>query len=204
MDAAWTTAAGHSAACSPSRSAGTPSRRRSPTPAFEQLVDGDLKDKDPSHKPKDGDITGPIQVAEATWILLRREGLIPGQKVDPADPQIKKQTYELIYEVKLKEEMGEVMVELMQSAEIDNKLTGKVKLANESVDVDKEVQLMGNKSAAANGTPPRRPRPPAPLGKTPTPAALSPDVAQQAENLVEAPRRSQVSPAGARNHPPAG
>ncbi len=158
--------------------------------AFEQLVDGDLKDKNPSHKPKDGDITGPIQVAEATWILLRREGLIPGQKVNPADPQIKKQTYEMIYEVKLKEEMGKVMVELMQSAEIDNKLTGKVKLANESVDVDKEVQLMGNKSAAGQRNAASTPATAGTtLQKTPTPAALSPDVAQQAENLVKPPAR---------------
>ena len=42
--------------------------------AFYQLVDGDPNDKDPTHKPKDGDFTGPIQVAEATWVLLRREG----------------------------------------------------------------------------------------------------------------------------------
>ncbi len=30
--------------------------------AFSQLVDGDPKDSNPAHKPKDGDITGPIQV----------------------------------------------------------------------------------------------------------------------------------------------
>ena len=30
--------------------------------AFQQLVDGDKEDHDPSHKPKDGSITGPIQV----------------------------------------------------------------------------------------------------------------------------------------------
>ena len=41
--------------------------------AFRQLVDGDPNDKDPAHKPKDGDFTGPIQVAEATWVLLKRE-----------------------------------------------------------------------------------------------------------------------------------
>src|SRR5205823_348070 len=71
--------------------------------AFYQLVDGDPKDKDPTHKPKNGDITGPIQVAEATWIILRREGVIPAQNADPKDERVKKQTYEMIYEVKLKE-----------------------------------------------------------------------------------------------------
>ena len=45
-------------------------------------------------------------------------------------------TYEMIYEVKLKEAMGDYMVDLMQAAAIDNKLTGKVKLANEQIDVD--------------------------------------------------------------------
>ena len=42
--------------------------------AFRQLVDGDPNDKDPTHKPKDGDFTGPIQVAEATWVLLKPRG----------------------------------------------------------------------------------------------------------------------------------
>ena len=40
-------------------------------PAFEQLVDGDPKD--PAHAPKDGDVTGPIQVNEVAWLLIKRE-----------------------------------------------------------------------------------------------------------------------------------
>ncbi len=36
--------------------------------AFHQFVDGDSRDKDPSHKPKDGDFTGPIQVGELGWV----------------------------------------------------------------------------------------------------------------------------------------
>ena len=52
--------------------------------AFQQLVDGDQADKDPSHKPKDGSFTGPIQVSETVWIILRRESLIPARPdVDP-------------------------------------------------------------------------------------------------------------------------
>ena len=148
--------------------------------AFYQLVDGDPKDKDPAHKPHDGDFTGPIQVAEATWVILRREGLIPGQNIDRNNPQVKKGVHEMIYEVKLKEAMGEYMVNLLQAASIDNKMTGKVKLANERYDVDEEVKLMGgNKSSASQNTATARPVAPAGNGpriKTPTPAALSSDV----------------------------
>ena len=48
--------------------------------AFRQLVDGDPRDRDPSHKPKDGDITGPIQIDQAAWVILRREELSPPRK----------------------------------------------------------------------------------------------------------------------------
>ena len=46
--------------------------------AFHQLVDGDPADQDPGHKPQDGVFTGPIQVGEAVWVILRRESVIPG------------------------------------------------------------------------------------------------------------------------------
>ena len=39
--------------------------------AFHQLVDGDPADQDPGHKPQDGGFTGPIQVGEAVWVILR-------------------------------------------------------------------------------------------------------------------------------------
>ena len=48
--------------------------------AFQQLVDGDPNDRDPTHKPKDGDFTGPIQAAEAVWVILRREEVDPGDQ----------------------------------------------------------------------------------------------------------------------------
>ncbi|GAC1469652.1 MAG: hypothetical protein NVSMB9_13690 [Isosphaeraceae bacterium] len=160
--------------------------------AFHQLVDGDPKDTDPAHKPKDGDFTGPIQVAESTWVLLRREGLIPAQAVDPKDEKVKKSVYDMIYEVKLKEMMGEYMVELMKAASIDNKLTGRVKLANQQVDVDKEVELMGAKAPAAvrkkvvpRATPPST----SSQEKAGTPAALSPEVAKQAQELINPTRK---------------
>ena len=73
--------------------------------AFHQLVDGDPKDRDPNHKPKDGDFTGPIQVAEATWVIIRREELIPARRRHLKDENVRKGVYEMIYEVKIKEAM---------------------------------------------------------------------------------------------------
>jgi parvulin-like peptidyl-prolyl isomerase len=62
--------------------------------AFAQLVDGDPNDKDPSHKPKNGDFTGPIQASESTWVILRREGVIEADaRVSLKDEDVKKKTY---------------------------------------------------------------------------------------------------------------
>ena len=157
--------------------------------AFRQLVDGDPTDKDPAHKPKDGDFTGPIQVAEATWVLLKREGVIPAQNVDPKDENIRKGTYEMIYDVKLKEAMGAYFVELMRASAIDNKLNGHIKLANEEMhpdhQVDGEVKLMSN---PGQGTPPApAPAASSPKAKLPAPAAVSSDVRKQVESLQRAP-----------------
>ncbi len=103
--------------------------------AFRQLVDGDAKDMNPAHKPKDGDFTGPIQIGEMAWIILRRESVVPANKdASLNDPQIKKQTYEMIYDVKLKETMNQVFQELAKAAGIENKLTGTIKMANEEQD----------------------------------------------------------------------
>jgi foldase protein PrsA len=164
--------------------------------AFAQLVDGDPKDKDPKHKPKDYDFTGPIQVAEATWVLIRREGVIPARTdVDPKDEKVRKDVYEMIYEVKLKEAMNEVMVEMMRAAAIDNKLTGRVKLANEDIlpesQTDGDVQLMSSPaSAAPPGPTPARPAPAgagaaAPRANVSPPAAASPEVIQQTQKLMQ-------------------
>jgi parvulin-like peptidyl-prolyl isomerase len=124
--------------------------------AFQQLVDGDQADKDPSHRPKDGSFTGPIQVSETVWIILRRESLIPAQPgFDLKNEQVRKQTYEMIYEVKLKETMGLVMQELMKAAAIENQLTGTVKLADEEKQagfgVKDDVELMSNPPHAKAG-----------------------------------------------------
>jgi foldase protein PrsA len=162
--------------------------------AFAQLVDGDPKDKDPNHKPKDGDFTGPIQVAEATWVLIRRETVMPAQNADPKNDSVRKSVYDMIYEVKLKEAMNEVFVEMMRAAAIDNKLTGRVKLANEDIlpesQTDGEVQLMSNPGTAPPAPTPARPAGAAPSRTTtPTPAAASPEVIQQTERLAQPPAR---------------
>jgi parvulin-like peptidyl-prolyl isomerase len=115
--------------------------------AFRQLVDGDPNDKDPAHKPKDGDFTGPIEVTgSSAWVILRRESIDPAQPYDRSDPKLMAQMQQMIFEAKLKEKYEEVFTELMKAAAIDNKLTGHVKLANEETHpdyrVDGEVQRM--------------------------------------------------------------
>lgn len=122
--------------------------------AFQQLVDGDPKDKDPSHKPKDGDFTGPIQVTEGSWVIIRRENVIAAQKVNRDDPVTRKMIHDMMYEAKLKQKMTDVYGDLQRQAAIDNKLTGQVKLANEDLrpehQVDNNVQLMSN--SGGNGS----------------------------------------------------
>jgi len=154
--------------------------------AFQQLVDGDPTDRDPSHKPKDGDITDPIQVGESAWVLLRREELIPANKtVSLKNEQVRQQTYELIYQVKLKEAMETIFQDLIKSAALENRLTGQIKEANEEkmtgagYQLDRDVKLMGNRDNA-NG-PSSRPGAAgnAPSLKLPPPAALSSEAAKQ-------------------------
>lgn len=135
--------------------------------AFLQLVDGDPNDKDDSHKPKDGDITGPIQVNESTWIILKREELMAGDKTKTLkDSTIYKYLHDQMYEVKLKEKMAEVYQDLADAAAIENMMTGTVKPSHQEErqqvvgkvdlmsDVDKEVtpsSATSKGSAATNG-----------------------------------------------------
>ncbi len=158
--------------------------------AFHQLVDGDPADRDPSHKPQDGNFTGPIQVSESVWVLLRRESVIPAAKgVSLKEEKVRKQTYDLIYEVKLKEAMAEVFRELIKSAAIENQLAGTVKLANEEKNPeygrDADVKLMGRESGG-KGPEVRAVTPAeaaAQRAKMPPPAALSAEAARQFEKL---------------------
>lgn len=144
--------------------------------AFEQLVDGDPKDQDPSHKPKDGDVTGPIQVTESSWIIMRREGLIPAVAQDPNDPVIQKQLHNMVFEFKLKDQMAKVYEGVTNASAIENRLTGTTKLADEANHPhsrlgDSDVKLMSNPGAQPTSTgkpaeivPPSAPRLPTPAG----------------------------------------
>src|SRR4051812_17662088 len=173
--------------------------------AYRQLVDGDPADKDPTHKPKDGDFTGPIQAAEAVWIILRRDAVIPATEgVSLKDERVRKQTYEMIYEVKLKEVMGMVFQELVKAAAIENKLGGTVKLANEEQDADynsvdrKNVKLMKTPGGDAGTVDESAMR--AGAGgasgasrvKLPTPAAASPEAVQQFNSLQQRPLKTRA------------
>jgi hypothetical protein len=176
--------------------------------AYRELVDGDPADKDPSHKPKDGDFTGPIQAAEAVWIILRRDAVIPAtQGVSLKDERVRKQTYEMIYEVKLKEVMGMVFQELVKSAAIENKLVGSVKLANEEQEADynsvdrKNVKLMktpGGDTGTVDESTMRAGTGGAPGAsrvKIPTPAAASPEAVQQFNSLQQRPLKTRAQSA---------
>jgi foldase protein PrsA len=159
--------------------------------AFRSLVDGDPADKDPSHKPKDGDISGIIQVSQSMWVIFRREGVIPAAEgVSLKDPAIRKQIHDLVYDVKQKEMMGIVFQELYKNAEIENKLIGSVKLANEEQNPDYptnpgEVKLMGEQAAGgaprtADASTHRTSATATPGGvKVPPPAALPPEATKQ-------------------------
>ncbi len=174
--------------------------------AFAQLMDGDPKDKDPSHKPKDGDFTGPIQAGEGAWLILRREGVIPAEtRVSLKDENVKKQLQTFVHEAKLKEMMGVVFEELIKKSEIENKLVGTMKLANEEQHpefrVDDKVQLMSNpesntpdsgRPAPANGDAPAAA---APARTLPTPAAVSADTAAEFEKARAAKSGKAATPA---------
>ena len=170
-----TRAAGRSAACSPSRSPATPTRGPSPTPPSParrrrpqrqgpqpQAQGRRLHRPDPGGR---GDLGHP----EARGGRSR-----PGAS-NPKDQKVSKPPHEMIYEVKLKEAMGEVFVEdLMKAAAIDNKLTGHINRsprrgAGGRIRPDIDVKLMSNPNkpadpaeqtkAAAVGTPPGRSSP---------------------------------------------
>ena len=82
--------------------------------------------------PSTATITGPIQAAEAAGSSFAARRVIPATEgASLKDERVKKQTYNMIYEVKLKETMGIVFQELVKMSAIENKLVGTVKLANE-------------------------------------------------------------------------
>ncbi len=124
--------------------------------AFLQLVDGDPNDKDPTHKPKDGDISGPIQLTESTWVIMKREGLIPRKEMNKKDAAIRENLRQIVFDAKIKEKMAEVYADLEKQTEIENKLSGRVKLANEENQPEAQdipPRAPGNPQAAAPKAP---------------------------------------------------
>jgi parvulin-like peptidyl-prolyl isomerase len=150
--------------------------------AFLQLVDGDPNDKDPTHKPKDGDITGVIQVNQTAFVILKREQIDPAKNFDKNDPTVRNQLYQQMYDAKIKDEMAKVFNKLMNDAEIDNRMTGQAKPAKQNPEyqqareaADRELQRTGG--AAAPAAPTRTPA----GGASAPPVGLPADVARQAE-----------------------
>jgi foldase protein PrsA len=119
-------------------------------PAFKQLVDGNPDDKDSKGnpiKPKDGAITGPIQVHEAAWVIIKREELIPARSgANFNDPHIQTLLMEQMKEVKQNDAVASLFNDLMRASRIENKLTGQIKLANEEEHPDYKQGLDQNVS----------------------------------------------------------
>lgn len=124
--------------------------------AFRQLVDGDTNDKDPNHKPKDGDFTGPVQITETAWVIMKREGLIPRKNIDKTDPKVKEHLKQLVFDAKIKEKITEVFAELEKQTAIENRLSGRIKVANEESSQEaQEVQNLPKRQSMAEQAPAR-------------------------------------------------
>ncbi len=131
--------------------------------AFAQLVDGNPDDKDSKGqpiKPKDGDLTGPIQVNDEAYLIMKREGVNEANKaVTLSDPSIRNMLTAQMFDVKLNDAMKTVYEDLMKLSTIDNKLTGQVKMANEEQHpdykqgLDQKVQRMSNAGETQAGSP---------------------------------------------------
>jgi foldase protein PrsA len=159
--------------------------------AFRQLIDGDPNDKDPSHKPKDGDFSGPIQVSEVAWVVIKRDKITPARLYDKNDKALQAVLHRQMFDAKMQEAMTDLMNDLMKNAAVDNRLTGRVKEANEEHDPeylaaqDSKVKLMSGDAnapgkattAVGEGTVTA----PAPT----TPAGLSQEVVKEAQQLKQ-------------------
>jgi foldase protein PrsA len=129
--------------------------------AFRELVDLDpnITTKVPAERkkymPKDGDITGVIQVTANSWVIMRREGLEPKTEVRKDDKLLAEQFRQTLHEAKVEQQIGVYYGELLRAASVENRLTGDVKMANEERQpdfrVDGDVKRMSNAEA---GMPP--------------------------------------------------
>ncbi len=172
--------------------------------AFSQLVDGDKSDTNAKHKPKDGDITGPIQVNDNAWVIMRREGVDPGKSGSPNDPNVRSMLQAQMFDVKLKDAINSVYEDMMKASSIDNKLTGMIKEGNEEnhpdfkAGMDSNVKRMSvageTQSSLPITTKPITPAPGTTTNTSRTPAGVPQDAATAAQALSE---RIKAGPPGA-------
>ena len=114
----------------------------------------------------------PIQLHETAWLIIKREELLPAKDAKINDPAIRTQLTEQMKEVKESEAVASLFEDLMRVSEIDNKLTGYVKMANEDQHpeykqgLDQKVERM----SAAGETPAKIPT----GGRSPETAITSP------------------------------
>ena len=133
--------------------------------AFAQLVDGNPNDKDAKGqpiKPKDGDITGPIQVNEDAWIIMKREEVVQPLKAGSlTDPAVRNMLQAQMFDVKLNDAMKNVYEDLVKASTIDNKLTGQIRTAHEEQDPDftRGARRQGRADEQRRRDPRRRSRP---------------------------------------------
>jgi foldase protein PrsA len=140
--------------------------------AFRELVDIDpnITTKDPverkKYMPKDGDITGVIQVTSNSWVIMRREGLEAKTEVPKNDKLLAEKFRQTLHDAKIEQQIGVYYAELLRRAAIENRLTGDIKMANEELHpdfrVDGDVKLMSN---AETGMPPAEQNAQAPAGR---------------------------------------
>ncbi len=162
---------------------------------FAQLVDGDPKDSNPAHKPKDGDFTGPIQLNEAGWMIIRREEVVPGKSGKLEDPNVKNMLQAQMFDVKLNAAMSTLFEDLMKNSSIDNKLTGQVKMAREEEHpdyrsgLDAKVQRMSAAGETQANPPAGRnitgPTSPTSIGANRAPAGVPAGAAATATQLQQ-------------------
>ena len=167
--------------------------------AFRQLVDGDPMTKTRATSRRT--VRSPARSRSAKWSgsSSAASRSIPAVKGDNLkDERVRKQTYEMIYEVKLKETMGDILQELIKAAAIENQLTGTVKLANEEKDpeygVDGDVKLMSNPPATKGAAKPVRSQARCPEVKNAAPpVGLAPDAVREFERIKSRPKSSSAA-----------
>ena len=85
---------------------------------------------------------------------MKREGLIPRKQMDKADPAIRENLRQIVFDAKIKSAISEVYSEVEKNSAIENRLSGRVKLANEEAQPEAQEAIQAancvrNQAAAA-------------------------------------------------------